>query len=41
MTTASLSACIPERQHVTELAAQQIELYRRQGFELVRHFDRE
>ncbi len=30
-----------EKQHIIDLAAQQIELYRRQGFELVSHYNRE
>ena len=41
MTARSLSNGQADRQHVIHLATQQIELYRRQGLELISHYNRE
>jgi len=41
MSTGSLPNSTPERRHVIGLAAQQIDLYRGQGLELVSHYNRE
>lgn len=41
MTEAAGHMIVPEKQHIIDLATQQIDLYRRQGLELISHYNRE